>query len=519
MQAILPAGSLLDHRGQPLKTEAAGSRFEGARFNRLMMDWVTSTFGSTNPMPWELATLRDRSQERVENDPIAASIPQTISVNAVGSGLQLQSRMRAEVLGISEEKAEELQRVAEDIFDLWRPWADAAGRLDFDEMQTMVLERTVVDGEILVNLPVLTSPTDERGLMLRPLGRALELVAADRLATPSGYANKGVFQGVELGEERREPQRYWVRKVPKLIGDLEIPQTEFVGIPARDGQGRPMILHIFPSQLPGQVRGKPSFAPVLKYFKNMGDSLEAEVVAQKVAACLSAVITRNQDQMSISPLPTTTDPLTGKKLTKLEPGMVPTLAVGEDIKLIDFKRGGETFAVFLTMILRVLGNAFGLPYESLLKDFSKTNYSSARAALLEAWRIYMFKRTWLARKFCQPVYALVLEEAYLRGRFPVQDFYAQQAEYCRAAWLGPGRGWVDPVKEIVAAKLEEDYDYATLADQCAAQGRDWEDVLKQKSRENKRRQALGLPIAKAAQVQIIMAPEQTTGEPNAPQTA
>jgi lambda family phage portal protein len=314
---------------------------------------------------------------------------------------------------------------------------------------------------------------------------------------------------------RREPVRYWIRKAPKNVSDMELPSFEFSGIPARDGQGRPLILHIFASNQPGQVRGVPHFAPVLKYFKNMADSLDAEVVAQKVAACLSAVITRSDP--TLNTFPTVTEPSTGKKLTKLEPGMIPTLAIGEDIKLIDFKRNGDTFDVFLTKVLRIIGNALGLPYELLLKDFSKTNYSSARAALLEAWRVFMYWRSWLARKLCQPVWELVLEEAYLRGLFPVKDFYANQAEYCRAVWIGPGRGWVDPVKEIVASKLEEDYDYATLADQCAAQGRDWEDVLKQKAREMKRRKALRLPQPLAAQVQVVV-PQEPIGEPpNGPQ--
>jgi lambda family phage portal protein len=503
---------LYDYLDRPLGLRASDSRFEGARSNRLMMDWVISSMG-LNPGSMELTTLRERSRDRISNDPIASSIPQTIAVNSIGSGLQPQSRLRAEVLGIPEEKAEDLQNEAEDAFEEWQKIADAGGRLDFPEMQTLALTSVVVDGEILANLPVLS----EGG---RAFGRAVELVTADRLATPYGLGQGNIFQGVELGEERKEPRRYWIKNAPRAIGDVELESQEFTGIPARDGQGRPMILHIFATRQPGQVRGFPHFAPVLKYFKSIADSLDAEVVAEKVAACLSVVITRLAPELG-APFPTTTEAGTGNKLSKLEPGMIPVLAVGEDIKLIDFKRGGETFDVFLTKVLRIIGNALGLPYESLLRDFSKTNYSSARAALLEAWRVFLYWRNWLTRKFCQPIYELVLEEAMLQGRLAVrpQDFYARRAEYCRTVWVGPGRGWVDPVKEIVAAKLEEDYDYTTLADQCAAQGRDYEDVLRQKAREMKLRQKLGLPIAKAAQVQIVLSPGEEKEEPNASQAA
>lgn len=513
-----PRPTLYDYLDRPLPVQASDSRFEGARFNRLVMDWVASSQGP-NPNPWELETLRDRSRDRVANDPIASAIPTTISLNVVGPGLQPQSRLRAEVLGISEDEAETLQNQAEDAFEEWQKYADAGGRLDFQEMQTLVLNSVIVDGEILANLPMLSGGG-------RPFSRAVELITGDRLATPYGQGNSNVFQGVELGEERKEPRRYWIRKAPKAMGDVELPSQDFLGIPPRDAQGRPMILHIFATERPGQIRGFTHFAPVLKYFKNLADSLDAEVVAQKVAACLSAVITRtNVDIPTFPAVSSTGSPspssstYSDQKTIKLEPGMVPTLGIGEDIRIIDFKKGGETFDVFLTKVMRILGNAFGLPYELLLRDFSKTNYSSARAALLEAWRAFYYRRSWLSRKFCQPPWELVLEEAMLKGQFEVRrrDFYARRAEYCRAAWIGPGRGWVDPVKEIVAAKLEEDYDYTTLADQCAAQGRDWEDVLRQKAREYKRRLALGLPISKAAQVQIIL-PGETTGEPpNAPQ--
>jgi lambda family phage portal protein len=515
---MIPRPTLYDYLDRPLPVGASASRFEGARYNRLVMDWVASSLGP-NPNPWELGMLRDRTRDRVANDPIASSIPSTISINAVGSGLTPQSRLRPEVLGFSEEKAEELQTQAEGAFDEWQKYADAGGRLDFQEMQPLALERVIIDGEILANLPMLSDSG-------RPFGRAVELITGDRLATPYGQGNGNVFQGVELGEERKEPLRYWIRKAPKAMGDVELPNSDFLGIPPRDAQGRPMLLHIFATKEPGQVRGRAHFAPVLKYFKNLADSLDAEVVAQKVAACLSAVITRNSADISTFPAVTDSGLVSppsledsGQKKFKLEPGMVPTLAIGEDIRIVDFKKGGETFEIFLTKVLRILGNAFGLPYELLLRDFSKTTYSSARAALLEGWRVFLYWRNWLTRKFCQPIWELVLEEAMLQGRFAVrpQDFYARRNEYCRADWIGPTRGWVDPVKEIVAAKLEEDYDYTTLADQCAAQGRDWENVLRQKAREYKRRLSLGLPIVKAAQVTVIVGGETTGEQPNAPQ--
>lgn len=38
--------------------------------------------------------------------------------------------------------------------------------------------------------------------------------------------------------------------------------------------------------------------------------------------------------------------------------------------------------------MRHLSVGVNLPYERVYKDFSKTNYATARAALLEAWRTF-----------------------------------------------------------------------------------------------------------------------------------
>ena len=41
----------------------------------------------------------------------------------------------------------------------------------------------------------------------------------------------------------------------------------------------------------GQTRGLPFFAPVLTYFKDLAEYVEAELVAARIAACFSLFIT------------------------------------------------------------------------------------------------------------------------------------------------------------------------------------------------------------------------------------
>jgi lambda family phage portal protein len=479
-----------------LRFEVA-SQFHGSEHSRLLRNWITEYLAPVNPVRWELETLRERSQDLNRNDPVASSATDTLGLNVVGQGLQPQSLMRAEVLGISDKEAQKLRLQAEQIFDLWAPFADAANRLDFAEIQLLAFRKIVEDGEII------TVPTMVRESW-RPLQRALEMVEAERLGAPFGKI--GVFQGIEVGPDRKEPLKYWIRKANITTNDYEIPRFEWVGIPARDSAGRPMVIHTFPSKRPGQLRGIPFFAPALTYFKHLADYLSAELVAAKVAACLAIFITQ-EDPTGAAIAAAVGRPGGGtstgaKNLEQVEPGSITRLALGESINVVDPKRGGETFNSFMEGVLRLIGVSLGLPYEQLVKDFSKTNYSSARAALLEGRRVFSNWRDWFGRKFCQPILELVLEEAYLSGMFEVRDFYAHRAEYCRVQWVGAGWGWVDPVKEVESSKLAIDWGLSTYARECAAQGLDWEENLEQMAREQAKIKELNLIIPEARAKQV-----------------
>ncbi len=460
-------------------------QFRGAEAGRLRSDWILGQT-QTTPSSWELSVLRNRSRDLNCNDPVASGATETMAANIVGRGLRPQSRLRAEILGVSEDQARELQRQAEFIWQTWTPWADSGNRLDFDELQFLALRKVVEDGEIIA-LPTMT------GEAWRPIRRAVELIEADRLTPGTGASQTIISQGVELGD-RGQPVAYWLAPYDARTGMAGAPTR----VEARDDQGRPRVLHIFRTLRPGQTRGIPFFAPVLTYFKDLADYLEAEVVAARVAACLAIFITKTDPYMGAQAMATGVEADTGKRIQGIEPGMVSYLGLGEQIQAVDPKRGGETFNSFVEGILRIIGVSLGLPYELLVKDFSKTNYSSARAALLEGRRMFINWRSWFAAKFCQPLWDLVLEEAFLRGQFDAPKFYDFRSEYARALWIGGGWGWVDPVKEVESSKLAIDYGLSTLAEEVAGQGRDWEEVLEQKKREQDRIAELGLTIPNAS---------------------
>ncbi len=456
---------------------AIGGAYQAAERTRLRSDWNVLSEGPT-PDKWTLDTIRDRSRQAGRNDPIANGAIDTLCVNVTGQGLRPQSAINAARAGISETMARDLQEAAEWAFKKWAENADIAGRLDFDDLQFLALTRIIEDGEVLVNLPWSTDKW-------RHYKRATELIEADRLVPPMDRLVEAP-NGIRIGKQG-EALSYFIRK--------SLTSGETTEVAARDADGRPRILHIYPARRAGQTRGLPWFTPILTYLKDLGAYIEAEIVTARVAACLAVFITKDDPIAAAGAMGSSTETSTGARVQTIEPAQISYLKHGENIQVVDPRGPGKSFNDFTVQMLRMIGTSLGIPYEILTKDFSKTNYSSARAALLEGRRNFIRWRKWLSKKLCQPIWETVIEEAYLRGDFKAPNFYGRRYEYTRTRWIGAGWGWVDPVKEVDSSRMAIDYGLSTWAEEAAGQGRDWEEILEQRRLETPLEKEVGIMAA------------------------
>ena len=468
----------------------AFSSYKGASKDRLRSGWTPGGGSPDEDLLPELGDLRERSRDLNRNDATAAGITQTVVVNDIGAGIRPQSRIDQESLQVSNEQATNFQRRAERAWQRWVPFADSSERMSFYEIQSLVDRQILENGEAVL-LPLMLD------LPGRPYRLALEVVEADKLDTPADKVfDKSIRKGVEIGK-RGEPVAYWIRKLhPGGVFYRPMKSDGYTRVPAKNEAGRRSIFHLYHVLRPGQTRGVPFFAPVLTFFKDLASYMEAEVVSARIAACFSIFITsadsyglaeKHKDRTSDS-----------QRIEKIEPGMIRYLQDGENISSFAPNRPGATFEPFVETMLRMISAALGLCYEIVAKDFSKVNYSSARAALLEARRYFQYRQEWLARRLCQPVWEMVLEEAYLRGELGIHGFYGQRLDWVRARWIAPGWPWVDPVKEVKAARNAVESNLSSLADEAAAHGKDWEEVMEQRARERQKREELGLPEPPAA---------------------
>ena len=463
------------------QVERRGAGTKGTLYN-----WVVNRL-SRFAEARQRITLTDRAEDLVANDPHAVSCIESMTVNVVGTGLLPQSKPVRARLGIKETAAAQFAENAEWIWKKWARQADAAGVMHFSDILYVNLYSMLMRGEYLV-LPVMRKSAPLPGETAVRL--ALRTLHPSRLSTPSGLTgDPTVRDGIRVDTDGRPRTYYIANPADGRILTHGLGISDYMAVPAKAGH-RPGVFHGFFNKHTEQVRGVSILAPAMKFFRDLGDYLDFEVVGNIIASSLSVFIEKDNAYDYTRAVFDSADDTdsSAPRIQEVVPGSVMYGKAGEKPHMLSANRPGPTFEAFVRTILRAMGAAVGLPYEVVAKDFSNTNYSSARAALLEAWRVYMVYRSFIERRFATPIWCMVLEEAWLRDELVLpaggpKDFYSAMAEYCEVSWIGPARGHVDPVKEMDANIKGLENNIFTLADLAAEHGKDWEAQVAQRVRE------------------------------------
>ncbi|TWA76438.1 lambda family phage portal protein [Azospirillum brasilense] len=492
------AVQILDRHGNPMpaprRRAASDTSYDGASMtSRELASWqVLATSADAELLP-ELSTLVARSRDLSRNNGIASSGIQAILDNVVGIGLRLNSTPDYRALGRDKAWADAWSASVE---AKWRAWAettdcDAARTLNFAGLTMQVARAGLLNGEGLA-LPLWLPSRD------RKYATSIQLVEADRLSNPLGQQDSAALRGGIEIDRYGAPQAYWVRN--SHPGDLltwDPGLYQWTKVPAFTNWGRRQVIHVHDRERTGQSRGKPLLSSVLAQFKTLDHYSKAELQAAVVNAMIAAFIKSTESIDDLKELfggPDEYLAARAEHAVRLKAGAVLPLFPGDEVRPFTPARPAAAFDAFTKSVLRHISAGLNIPYEILMKDFTQTNYSSARAALLEAWRFFNGRRQWLGTYWASPVFELWLEEAVNLGEVEAPDFYQNRYAYSRCRWIGAGKGWVDPVKEAQAAKLRMEIGVSTLEDECAEQGKDWREVMEQQASEQAERRRLGLPL-------------------------
>lgn len=454
-----------------------------------MRDWIPriATLSSSSQHEREVTSLR--VEDLFRNDAVTKSVINSLTTNVVGKGLTPQSVLPYKRLGITAEQARDLQDQIEWLFSEWAEHAHYRDAIPFDALQAMAVRSLVRWGEF-IHLPVLEKhPRPGCRFRLR-----IQEVDPRRLKSPIGkYEDPYFHDGVEV-DETGIPVAYWILS-PKpqygLYAYESYSEQDFQRYPATLRLGRKGIFHIFRAEEEEQYRGVSALAPVAKLLRNFTDSLDNELLAQVIASSFPIFIElENGVEAGLPDYLNEGTNFKGEKnlYQDVQGGQIMYGNAGEKPQVLENARPSANFQNFCTLLLRTIGACLELPYETITKDFSKTNYSSARAALLEAYRVYDVYRHNIITQYCQPIFSMVLEEAFLSNfiKLPctVQEFYRNRNLWSNARWVAPARGYIDPQKEANANIALLNAGLISRSEIIAERGADFDEVTQRLADED-----------------------------------
>lgn len=367
-----------------------------------------------------LAVLRAQARDLIRNNPWARRGQRRIVTNTVGWGI------RPTAAGPN----------ATRIMDFWKRWGettecDADRRLTFYGLERQVMATVVDAGEILVRRRP-RRPTDGLSIPLQLQLLEPDFIDTSRDGIPGQQGGKTV-QGVEFDAIGRRVA-YWLFD--------EHPGSGYLVNPASRRVPADQILHVFPQERPGQVRGPSWFAPVDIRLHDFDEYEDATLMKQKIAACLAAFVT-DVDGAGAALGETSTDSASEQPVDTLEPGMILNLAAGKQVTVANPPVAND-HPSFTASALRAVAAGLGTTYEDLTGDYSQVNFSSARMGRIAHYGdIHDWRWNMLIPLFCAPAWSWMLEMAELVGLIAASD--VQPAE-----WTPAPMPMIDPEKEGLA---------------------------------------------------------------------
>jgi len=228
------------------------------------------------------------------------------------------------------------------------------------------------------------------------------------------------------------------------------------------------VIHFFERRRPVQHRGEPWFAPLIERLIQEQDLVDADLKAAVNTAGYAVAIT---SEMS----PGTTTDENGEPVTDIPLGSVVSLLPGEDIKLLAHNRPSQAIAPFREMLRGDIAAALRVPSRFLDRDVSRANFSSMRADMLDTERLLGPLREEFGRQTIGAVYERILPRIAAMLAIPIPP--------ARYRLLPDGQPYVDPQKDVAAAKAAMDSGLSTLEAEVAKRGGDYRQLRDQRIRE------------------------------------
>lgn len=484
--------------------------------NNRMADWQPFLYSPDSEINIWRDRMVSRSRDIVRNDGWATSAVMRTRDNVLGSIFRPISKPDYRALeyytgnkAFDAKWAAEFGRAVDANYRSWAEdtnrYCDAARRLTVAQILGLAFQHKLIDGDAIAAMEWLP---ERIGLGKARYATAVQLIDPDRLSNPQNQFDNQTWRGGVIVDHRGAANAYWIRRAH--LGDWFNAADAMVWdrVERETAWGRPVVVHDFDPGRAGQHRGGVGILnPVLQKIKMLYTYDNAELDQAVINSIFGAYIKSPFDpELVQSALGNTDLPAYQQARSEFHKGKnialggarIPHLFPGEDFVTVKAEHPSTAYADFQATFLRNFAATTGTSYEQLSADWSKSNYSSARGALIEAWKTFQRRRTDFAIGFANPIFSCFVEESFDVDDLPMPkgapEFSECRPAYSACRWIGPGKGYIDPVKERTGAMLGVEAAFSTLEQEAAENGCDWEDNVNQRKIEVDRFKELGLPV-------------------------
>lgn len=457
-----------------------------------MVGWIIDAGNAEDNIDLYSSTLRKRARDLYAGGGLARSGPETLTTSVVGWGILPKPKIDGDFLGMTDEAREEAEKTIAREFRLWagNTMCDATRRQNFYGIQQLAFLSMLMSGDVFALFGMKENKRT-------PYQTTIRLLEADRICNPDSSGDSEgtatdsggrIVDGVETDQEGTVIRYHVASRSP--IAENDSSELIWTAIDAFGADtGYPNILHVMTYERPEQCRGIPFVAAEIEQLKQFTRYMNAELAANVVSAMLTCFITSDQDDGSFGMQDAVNkeDKVIDDDISlELAPGAVYSLPPGKKIETVNPLRSNSQFETFVNTCITVIASSMGIPKEVLTKKY-ESNYTAARAALLDFWRTVKVYRTRFNDDFNQPIYEQWLSEAVATGRIDAPGFFddpAVRQAWCGCVWMGASMGHVDPKKEVAAAESRIANNITTQEQEAAEyNGNDWAANIRQRKKE------------------------------------
>ena len=394
--------------------------FEGAKKTKATRDFANATNQNFEELAmYDRDMLRARARWLSANNPIMSNIDSTIINNVVGRGISLQS----------------VDDTLQEAWNTWQKSCDLTGRRTLNDMQRLMLQTRMVDGECFIYKKYTKN------------GFKIQLLEEDQLDT---YAGKS---GLDIDKDGKVTAYYF-----KTDGDT-------VKIDAKH------IINYHKSNRISQYRGVSEYSRSIIDIKNFQGFTSANIQSLRARANIAYAVEGDD----VNPFDYNATDQDGDKIQEINDAFVFYLNAGEKIHTLDSNATPVNYQEFVQSTVRMIATGRNISYELAFRDFSQVNFSSARASLIQDNKRFDSEQEHMITYILEDLYKTWYEYEVLNGR--------EAVELPVVSWVGPVREWVRPKEDLSVVLEMVDRNLSTYTDAAKSRGKVFEEILIQRQAE------------------------------------